>query len=153
LALTWAEGKQTNKLARPVNSSFPISSPFGVTRKLSVYKNQEKTHNGIDFAVPVGTPVYSVCGGRIFAAGWQAEHDQKAGFGLRIWQVAEIDGVVYHIFYAHLSKLLCKAGDVLESDFQKIIGESGNTGSSTGPHLHVGMRDAKTMEWHNMEFV
>lgn len=136
---------------RPVDSKFPISSPFGTIRKLTLYNNQEKKHNGIDFATPEGTFVYSLCDGSIFQAGWQDKGDEKKGFGLRVWQITKIGDDYFDVFYAHLSKIECKCGD--EKMPGGIIGFSGNTGSSTGPHLHVGLRNRRTQEWCNIEFL
>ena len=77
---------------------------------------------------PVGTPVYAADDGKIVYAGW------KNGYGNYI----EIDhGNGLRSFYGHLNKVNVSRGDkVYRGDG---IGLSGNTGNSTGPHLHFGV--------------
>ena len=86
-------------------------------------------HTGVDFAVPVGTDVLAVADGKIEAANW------GAAYGTQLVQKVEGGWVIY----AHLSKALVKAGDKVKKN--QHIGESGNTGNSSGPHLHFEMRD------------
>jgi hypothetical protein len=86
-------------------------------------------HTGVDFAVPVGTDVHAVADGKIEAANW------GQAYGTQL--VQKVDGGWF--IYAHLSKALVKAGDKVKAG--QHIGESGNTGNSSGPHLHVEMRD------------
>jgi len=125
------------KVYRPVAAEIKISSPYG-TRIDPVTKIEGVKHYGTDFATPVGTPVVAAYNGRIFKAGWQNEDDEKMGFGLRVWQTATIDGKNVSIFYAHLSELAVKKGDVLTAGTR--VGLSGNTGKSSGPHLHFEVR-------------
>ena len=86
-------------------------------------------HTGVDFAVPAGTDVLAVADGKIEAANW------GAAYGTQLVQKVEGGWVIY----AHLSKALVKAGDKVTKG--QHIGESGNTGNSSGPHLHFEMRD------------
>ena len=86
-------------------------------------------HTGVDYAVPVGTDVLAVADGKIENATW------GASYGTQLVQKVEGGWVIY----AHLSKALVKAGDVVKKS--QHIGESGNTGNSSGPHLHFEMRD------------
>jgi murein DD-endopeptidase MepM/ murein hydrolase activator NlpD len=86
-------------------------------------------HTGVDFAVPVGTDIIAVADGKIENATW------GASYGTQL--VQKVDGG--WVIYAHLSKALVKAGDVVKKG--QHIGESGNTGNSSGPHLHFEMRD------------
>lgn len=87
-------------------------------------------HNGVDFAVPVGTPVLPMAAGRVIAVG----EDDRSGKWVR---VQHPDGSVSS--YAHLSDYSVKRGDAVEAG--QPIGKSGNTGRSTGPHLHLTYRD------------
>ena len=125
------------KVYRPVAASFRISSPYG-TRKDPVTGIESAMHYGIDFAVPVGTPVVAAADGKIFKVGWQDEKDQKAGFGMRVWQTSNIAGQKVSIFYAHLSEFSVLDGQVISAGTR--IGLSGNTGKSSGPHLHFEVR-------------
>ncbi len=86
-------------------------------------------HTGVDFAAPVGTDIIAVADGKIEAANW------GASYGTQL--VCKVEGG--WVIYAHLSKALVKAGDKVTKG--QHIGESGNTGNSSGPHLHFEMRD------------
>jgi murein DD-endopeptidase MepM/ murein hydrolase activator NlpD len=86
-------------------------------------------HTGVDFAVPVGTPVLAVADGKIENASW------GKAYGKQI--VQKVDGG--WVIYAHLNALRVKPGAKVKKG--QIIGESGNTGNSTGPHLHFELRD------------
>jgi murein DD-endopeptidase MepM/ murein hydrolase activator NlpD len=86
-------------------------------------------HTGVDFAVPTGTDVLAVADGKIEAANW------GKAYGTQL--VQKVDGG--WVIYAHLSKALVKAGDKVKKG--QHIAESGNTGNSSGPHLHFEMRD------------
>ena len=86
-------------------------------------------HTGVDFAVPTGTEIVAVADGKIESANW------GKSYGIQAIQKVEGGWVIY----AHLSKLNVKAGDKVVAG-QK-IGESGNTGNSSGPHLHFEMRN------------
>jgi murein DD-endopeptidase MepM/ murein hydrolase activator NlpD len=86
-------------------------------------------HTGVDFAVPTGTDVLAVADGKIEKATW------GASYGTQLVQRVEGGWVIY----AHLSKALVKPGAKVTKG--QHIGESGNTGNSSGPHLHFEMRD------------
>lgn len=86
-----------------------------------------KGHNGIDYAAPTGTHILAPFEGEVLEAAMDAK-----GYGLYVKIQDEMGCVL-----AHLSKITCKVGDVV-SQGQK-IGLSGNTGNSTGPHLHFGV--------------
>ena len=102
-----------------------ITTPYG--KKGSMWS--KGYHTGVDFAAPVGTDVVAVADGKIENATW------GASYGTQLVQKVEGGWVIY----AHLSKALVKAGDVVKEG--QHIGESGNTGNSSGPHLHFEMRD------------
>jgi murein DD-endopeptidase MepM/ murein hydrolase activator NlpD len=86
-------------------------------------------HTGIDMAVPVGTEVIAVAEGKIESANWGKSYGTQA--------VQKVAGG--WVIYAHLSELDVKPGQQITKG-QK-IGKSGNTGNSSGPHLHFEMRD------------
>jgi murein DD-endopeptidase MepM/ murein hydrolase activator NlpD len=88
-------------------------------------------HTGVDFAVPQGTNVVAVANGKIAAANW------GKAYGTQL--VHKIEGQDVWVIYAHLSKALVKPGDMVVAG--QHIGESGNTGNSSGPHLHFEARD------------
>lgn len=88
-------------------------------------KGASTYHKGIDWAVPTGTSVYASCDGTVAKAGW------GGGYGYVIY-INHEDG--RQTRYAHLSKVLVSVGDKVEQGER--IARSGNTGVSTGPHLH-----------------
>lgn len=138
-------------LKRPVSLEYPISSPFG-PRKIN---GKEEHHNGVDFRVPVGTAVYACEDGAAIRCGWQDESDKTKGFGLRVMQEIEVrengQDVRYYVFYGHLSKIVIPETDRIKKG--QLIAYSGNTGRSTGPHLHLGVRKRDTGDWHEIEWV
>jgi murein DD-endopeptidase MepM/ murein hydrolase activator NlpD len=133
-------------LPRPVSSEYVISSPYGWRN----IQGKDQFHNGVDFKTPVNTPIIAVENGYAFQVGWENPDDHLAGFGFRIWQESEIEGHVFYIWYAHLSlSLVNKAENIVE---KQLIAYTGNTGRSTGPHLHMGVRKKDTDDWWNIKF-
>ncbi|WP_306439829.1 peptidoglycan DD-metalloendopeptidase family protein [Staphylococcus marylandisciuri] len=89
--------------------------------------NNNGMHYGMDFPMNLGTPVQAITGGTVQYAGWD-----PMGGGNTI-TVQEPDGL-HTQFYMHLNGFNVKAGQQIQTG--QIIGYSGNTGASTGPHLH-----------------
>lgn len=82
-------------------------------------------HNGIDIAMPIGTPIMAPEAGKLIRS-W------SGGAGGTQLQFQGVSGVVYGM--AHLSQVLLSVGDRIEKG--QVIAKSGNTGNTTGPHLH-----------------
>lgn len=91
------------------------------------------SHNGVDFGAKMGTAVKAVLMGKIVGAGDTDVACPGASFGR--WVLIEHPNGLSTI-YAHLSVISVKKGDVVGTG--QVIGYSGNTGYSTGPHLHLG---------------
>jgi murein DD-endopeptidase MepM/ murein hydrolase activator NlpD len=89
-------------------------------------------HNALDIAVPVGTSVKTTMDGKVIHAGW---NDQ--GYG----NLVIVENGEYRTYYAHLSSIPVAVGDTVAAG--TVIGLSGNTGNSTGPHLHYEIRRNK----------
>jgi murein DD-endopeptidase MepM/ murein hydrolase activator NlpD len=87
-------------------------------------------HTGVDFAVKTGTPILAVADGKIANANW------GKSYGVQLVEALP-DGTF--CIYAHLSKANKKAGDTVTKG--EVIGLSGNTGNSSGPHLHFERRN------------
>lgn len=83
------------------------------------------THKGVDWATPTGTSIYASCGGTVV----RAEYSGSYGY---VVYINHPDG--RQTRYAHNSQLLVSAGDTVKQG--QVIAKSGNTGNSTGPHLH-----------------
>ncbi len=94
-------------------------------------KQRYRAHMGIDYAAPVGTPIFSVANGRVVHQGF------SGAFGNLI--VLEHPGG-YHTYYAHLSNYNSEleVGNEVRRGLE--IGYVGTTGRSTGPHLHFELR-------------
>ena len=92
-------------------------------------------HTGTDYATPVDTPIHAPFDGRISFAG-----EDGSGYGLCIfiWGNTRFDNSNLECVLAHLSKLSVREGDIVKMGDE--IGRTGNTGLSTGPHLHFGVR-------------
>lgn len=125
------------KVYRPVASQYPITSKYG-TRKDPVTGQESAMHYGVDFGVPVGTPVVSATDGEVVAARWQDSNDKSKGFGLFACIFTQINGKGHQIYYGHLSELAVKEGDRITAGTR--VGLSGHTGKSSGPHLHFEVR-------------
>lgn len=104
-----------------------LTSRFG--RRTSPTRGASSNHKGVDWGIPTGSSVYASSGGTITKAGW------GGGYGYVVY-VRHPGGTETR--YAHLSKVLVSAGQTVKQG-QKIA-LSGNTGVSTGPHLHFEIR-------------
>ena len=112
----------------PIPSQRRVSSGFSPNRRNPV-TGRVQPHNGTDFSVRVGTPVLSTGDGIVIKA--TSHRDMGRHIVIR-------HGGKYTTVYMHMSKLLVKVGQKVKQG-QK-IGLSGNTGRSTGPHLHYEFR-------------
>lgn len=125
MAKSKAEMMASIPAIQPVDSRKTKSaiSGFGV-RIHPVYKIR-KFHSGIDFTAPSGTPIYATGNGRVEASG------ADGGYGLR---VLINHGYNHKSLYGHMSRIVAKPGQKVKRG--DLIGYVGNTGTSTGPHLH-----------------
>jgi murein DD-endopeptidase MepM/ murein hydrolase activator NlpD len=101
-----------------------IASGFGY-RIDPVYK-VTKFHAGLDFAAPLGTPIYATADGVVQTAGFNT-----GGYGN---EVVINHGYGYQTLYGHMFKVKVHPGQVIKRG--EVIGYVGNTGKSTGPHCH-----------------
>jgi murein DD-endopeptidase MepM/ murein hydrolase activator NlpD len=101
-----------------------IASGFGY-RIDPIYKTV-KLHAGLDFAAPMGTPIYATANGRITTAS-----NTGNGYGNH---VVINHGYGYETLYGHMSKIKVRVGQRIKRG--EVIGWVGSTGKSTGPHCH-----------------
>ena len=101
-----------------------LASGFGY-RRHPIYRDR-RFHKGIDFAAPRGTPIYATGNGKI-----KTIKSKRVGYGN---QVVIDHGFGFQTRYAHMKKILVKPGQEIQRGEQ--IGTVGNTGASTGPHVH-----------------
>ncbi|NTX00534.1 MULTISPECIES: M23 family metallopeptidase [Myxococcus] len=90
-----------------------------------------KNHNGVDYGTPIGTPVWAVADGTVTQAGW-------AGAAGNMVVLRHANG--FETQYMHLSKVGEGVRVGARVSQKQVIAYSGNTGRSTGPHLHFGMK-------------
>lgn len=95
------------------------------------------SHNGIDWALDEGTPIRASHDGYVFDA-YHIDEDGYHGYGNHI-KLRQKDGNSgFETVYAHLSKMVVTEGDYVKKG--QLIGYSGDTGYSTKPHVHFGLR-------------
>lgn len=104
-----------------------ISDVFGTQRKFN--GKVQSTHQGLDFAVPIGTPISALNAGTVLLA-------RPLYFEGNCVVLDHGQGLL--TLYLHLSEFKVKEGDVVERG--QVIGLSGGTGRATGPHLHIAVR-------------
>lgn len=107
----------------------PKTEPSGRPVGGVLTQNFHPGHNGLDFGIVVGTPVEATMDGKVVHAGWNNQ-----GYG----NLVIVDNGTYKTYYAHLSSIPVAVGDSVTAG--TTIGLSGNTGNSTGPHLHYEIR-------------
>lgn len=105
----------------PIKSNFRYTSGFG--------PRWGRLHAGTDFAAPIGTPIHATADGVVTHAGW------TSGYG-RLIKIRHDFGIETR--YAHLNTMDVTVGDRVSRG--KRIGAMGNSGRSTGPHLHYEVR-------------
>ncbi len=96
-------------------------------------------HEGIDFLVPIGTPVMACADGEVAIVDPGGQTPYEIAYGVHIWlRHPQADGTVYRTLYAHLSRMNVRVGQRVKAG--DVIGYSGNTGRSTGAHLHLSLK-------------
>lgn len=118
------------KLIVPVSG--PITQLFGENPQ--TYKKWGfPGHNGIDYGIPNGTPVGAAAAGTVALVSFE-----NGGYGNYV-KLSHKDGAkVLNTYYAHLASAAVSAGQKVKAG--DVIGYSNNTGASTGPHLHFGLK-------------
>jgi murein DD-endopeptidase MepM/ murein hydrolase activator NlpD len=105
------------------------SKPQGIPVNGVLTQSSHEGHVALDFGVPIGTSVKSTMNGKVTYAGWNNE-----GYG----NLVIVENGAYKTYYAHLSSIPVRKGQTINEG--EVIGLSGNTGNSTGPHLHYEIR-------------
>jgi murein DD-endopeptidase MepM/ murein hydrolase activator NlpD len=116
---------------------FPLDGDYPITRTFGQFPEFYKQfgfagHEGQDWAAPEGTPVQSCKQAKV------TEAVNSGPYGVHIRTVSTDNGQTVELVYAHLSKLLVTVGQTVQPG--QIIGATGNTGNSTGPHLHLTVK-------------
>ena len=125
--------EKKNLLMEIIPSSYPFKEPHTITSKFGMREhpidNQEKEHKGIDMRANIGDEVISPAIGTVIFAG------QQSGYGNVV--------IIEHMFgfqtlYGHLNEINVSVGEKVGKG--KVIAKAGNTGRSTGPHLHYEVK-------------
>ena len=117
-----------SKIVMPLKNKLTVTSSYG-TRTHPIF-GSKKMHNGIDLKANYEN-VYSVIDGIVTATGW----DSKGGGNFI--KVKHFNR--FETTYMHLSEIYYRIGEKVKAGF--IIGKSGNSGNSTGPHLHFSVKE------------
>lgn len=133
-------------IRKPFDGDFPITFEFGAAPEWYL-KFGWGPHNGVDWGLPLGTRLYACDDGGIDYVGYM---DKGWGKYVRIehsWGISH---------YAHLDEVFALTADHVKKG--ELIGESGNSGTSTGPHLHFGIKlrqeDGSLGDWTDpLEFI
>jgi len=114
-----------------ISDTYTVSSPYGY--RLHPTLGYMKLHAGQDFAAPVGTPIYAAAAGKVVFAGM----DDGAG---TVTIEHQIDGQTWYTSYLHMYEdgIYVKVGDTVTAG--QLIAGVGNTGRSSGSHLHFEVR-------------
>ena len=104
-----------------------ISSGFGYRR--DPFSGRAAMHAGLDFRAPIGSPIHAAADGRVSFVGTQS------GYGNTV-EISHGNGMITR--YAHMSRFAARVGQEVRAG--DVIGRIGNTGRSTGPHLHFEVR-------------
>jgi murein DD-endopeptidase MepM/ murein hydrolase activator NlpD len=119
----------------PLSIPAPITSLFGWRQHPVLGYN--RFHTGMDMGADTGTPVVASYSGQVSVADW------LGGYGLTV--VLDHQEKSKETLYGHLSELFVKPGELVKQG--EVIGRVGNTGMSTGPHLHFELRKFTDQGW------
>lgn len=124
--LDWATLQEINGdlFRRPLHSSYYITSRYG-WRDNPFLNGMRSFHNGMDMAAPKGTAVYAALNGQVVSTGYSTVYGNYI-------IIRHHSG--YQTLYGHLNTILTSKGSFVSVSSK--IGTVGNTGMSTGPHLH-----------------
>lgn len=125
-----------------VYQKIPIGRPFVPTKKMvdtstfglrrdPVHRIQYEYHSGYDTRGPIGTPIRATADGKVY----RINRNRYGGYGLSVMLQHDFG---FYTLYAHLSRILVQPAENIRRG--QLVGELGNTGRSTGPHLHYEIR-------------
>ncbi len=110
---------------QPINGKYLQHAVSGFGLRIHPIYKIKRRHTGIDLPSPIGTPIYATGNGKVTESG------VERGYGIML----KIDhGYGYQTLYGHMSRYVVRRGQKVKRG--QLIGYVGNTGSSTGPHLH-----------------
>lgn len=110
-------------IGNPVNGAYSLTSGFGL--RIDPFTQAMAKHEGIDFSAAIGTPIIASASGVVSRSGWDSQYGN-------VIEIKHAEG--FKTRYAHASQLLVRVGQTVNRG--DVIAKVGNTGRSTGPHLH-----------------
>ena len=139
IIITDCDIEDAEKVAAQASDKLPVW-PLDMPKVLAEWKNWPENpdgsyHAGADFSIPEGSDVYSAYSGIVD----MSVDEGYSSYGAYIVIKSIIGGKERYMYYAHLSGRSVEEGDKVRAG--DIIGKTGNTGLSTGPHLHYEARD------------
>jgi murein DD-endopeptidase MepM/ murein hydrolase activator NlpD len=136
----------------PAAGSGVLKYPFGFIPTITQYFGNTafaqsgayngQGHNGVDFGVSIGTPVLSALAGTVIEVNHVAAPNCQYG----MWVLVK-HGNGLTTLYGHLSSISVSKGQFVETG--QLLGHSGNTGYSTGPHLHLSVYASEAVQFKN----
>lgn len=118
--ITWLNGLPTGT---PIKGAYNLSSGYGL--RIDPFTQAMARHEGLDFSASVGTPIVASAAGVVSRSGWDSQYGN-------VVEVNHAEG--FKTRYAHASQLLVRVGQTVKRG--DVLAKVGNTGRSTGPHLH-----------------
>jgi murein DD-endopeptidase MepM/ murein hydrolase activator NlpD len=118
-------------IGNPVNGAYSLTSGYGL--RIDPFTQAMAKHEGIDFSAAVGTPIIASASGVVSKSGWDSQYGN-------VIEINHAEG--FKTRYAHASQLLVRVGQTVSRG--DVIAKVGNTGRSTGPHLHYEVIKAGT---------
>lgn len=115
------------KLVMPISGNMEVTSPFG--KRLHPILKHYEFHNGVDIRANFQY-VYAVLDGVVSEVGWE----ERGGNYIKVKHSDRFESS-----YLHLSEIYYKKGEIVKSGF--VIAKSGNSGTSSNPHLHFAVKD------------
>jgi len=104
---------------------YQVAPSSGLGYRIDPFTNQIAWHDGTDFPAPSGTPILATANGIVIKAGWGGDYGNMV-------EVRHPNGYITR--YAHAQEVSVQVGQAVKKS--QVIGKSGSTGRSTGPHLH-----------------
>jgi murein DD-endopeptidase MepM/ murein hydrolase activator NlpD len=135
----WQLGNGNLRLVFPLPIAAPFTSGFGW--RVHPISGESRFHRGVDMGAPIGTPVVATFSGTVTLA------DYAGGYGLTVMLSHNND--TQQTLYAHLSEIFVRPGEKVEQGM--VIGRVGDTGLSTGPHLHFEFHQLTTAGWEVLD--
>ncbi|MCG9889744.1 MAG: M23 family metallopeptidase [Thermosynechococcaceae cyanobacterium MS004] len=134
-------------LLRP--NSGPVTTGYGVRRYYNGVFAKDYFHRGVDYAGPSGSPIIAPAAGRVALVGRESQRFKVHGNCVGLDHGQGVESI-----FLHMSRIDVKEGDFVKAG--QVLGTLGNTGASTGPHLHWGLyvfgQAVDPVPWRNQTF-